>query len=208
MIANYPLNLVKLLAISLLGLPAWMPSAQAQKAPTETQKPASVWKVFASEAGRFSLLMPGEPIESQNDGVISYSITREKEAVTYTVSFTDFPVDPKTEQNGIQEAFNGIKDGIKEEGGKILLEKTTNLKDFPGEELRVSMPDGMVTRVRSYVVGQRLYLVMASTKNERSLMKSLEGFLNSFRVTEIATSEPVKSESIKPEPTKPEPKTP
>jgi hypothetical protein len=167
-----------------IALPTLPPTALAQPAPVK-----SVWKVFASESGGFSLLMPGDPTENKNDGVVSYSVTREKEAVTYTVSFTDFPVDPTSEKNGIQEAFNGIKDGIKEEGGTIVDEKSLSLREFPGQELRISMPDGVITRVRSYVVDRRLYLVMASTKNERSLQKSLEGFLNSFKVTPIPTPE-------------------
>jgi hypothetical protein len=166
-----------------LRSPLAIAPAQAQSRPS-----ASVWKVFKSEAGGFSLLLPGDPVENKTDGVISYNVAREQEAVTYTVSYIDFPVDPIAEKNGIQDAFSGVKDGIKEEGGRILVEKPLKLKDFPGEELRVAMPDGATTRVRSYIVGKRLFLVMASTKNERSLMKSLEGFLNSFRVTGAAES--------------------
>jgi hypothetical protein len=142
----------------------------------------SVWKVFSSEDGGFSLLMPGEPSENKSEDVTSFSITRDREAVTYTISYTDFPIDPKTEKNGIDEAFKGVRDGITEEGGKILTQKPVTQKDIPGQELRVQMPNGVLTRVRSYVAGKRLYLVMASTKNETSLLKSLEGFLNSFRI--------------------------
>jgi hypothetical protein len=176
------------LALSLLGTVSYTPIVQAEPsttAPTTESAPAvtSVWKTFQSEAGGFSLLMPGEPIETKRDGVVTYSVNREKESVTYSVSYIDFPVDPAAEKNGIRDAFTGIKDGIQEEGGKILVEKTVSLKEHTGQELRVAMPDGALTRVRSYIVGKRLYLVMASTKNERSLLKSLEGFLNSFRLT-------------------------
>jgi hypothetical protein len=152
--------------------------ALTQAAPTQ-----SIWKVFNSEGGGFSLLMPGEPIESQSDGVSSYSVTRAKESVTYTISYIDFPVNPTKEPNGVAEAFTGIKDGITEEGGKIQQEQSIDLKGgFPGKELRVVMPDGALTRVRSYIVGKRLYLVMASTNNEKALKQSLQGFLDSFRV--------------------------
>jgi hypothetical protein len=92
-------------------------------------------------------------------------------------------VNPTQEPNGIAEAFTGIKDGITEEGGKIQQEQSIDLKGgFPGKELRVGMPDGALTRVRSYIVGKRLYLVMASTNNEKTLKQSLQGFLDSFRV--------------------------
>jgi hypothetical protein len=209
--------------IILLGLVGVMPIAHAEENNSkETTAPAaaspvtaSVWKLFKSEAGGFSLLMPGEPIETTRDGVVTYSVNREKESVTYTISYIDFPVDPSTEKNGVRDAFTGIKDGIQEEGGKILNEKTVSLKEHTGQELRVSMPDGALTRMRSYIVGKRLYLVMASTKNERSLLKSLEGFLNSFRLITPAAAPPkkppVKEESPKAEekaPEKPSEKAP
>jgi hypothetical protein len=202
--------------ISLLGLVGMVPIAHAQESnPKEATAPAtaspvtaSVWKLFKSEAGGFSLLMPGEPIETARDGVVTYSVNREKESVTYTVSYIDFPVDPSAEKNGVRDAFTGIKDGIQEEGGKILNEKTVSLKEYTGQELRVSMPDGALTRVRSYIVGKRLYLVMTSTKNERSLLKSLEGFLNSFRlntpIAETPKTPPAKEETPKAEEKLPE----
>lgn len=108
--------------MALLGVPALGLLAPAPALTQQSTK--SIWKVFASELGGFSLLMPGQPIESTSDGVTSYSVTRARESVTYTVSFIDFPVNPKQEENGVREAFTGIKDGIKEEGGKIQAAET------------------------------------------------------------------------------------
>lgn len=174
--------LIRLIAIAaLFGLPSI--SLLLHSAPALAEKTTkSIWSVFRSEDGGFSLLMPGQPITSSSDGVTSYSITRAKESVTYTVSYTDFPINPAKEANGIQNALAGVKTGIVEEGGKIQQQQTINLKGFPGEELRVVMPDGALTRLRSYIVGKRLYLIMASTDNERNLKRSLQGFLDSFRV--------------------------
>lgn len=173
--------LIRLISIvALLGLPslALLPSTPALAEKTTK----SIWSVFSSEDGGFSLLMPGQPIVSNSDGVTSYSITRAKESVTYTVSYTDFPINPAQAANGIQNALGGVKTGIVEEGGKIQQRQTITLKGFPGEELRIVMPDGTLTRLRSYIVGKRLYLIMASTDNERNLQRSLQGFLDSFRV--------------------------
>ncbi|MBE9033122.1 hypothetical protein IQ266_25625 [filamentous cyanobacterium LEGE 11480] len=190
----------------LLGAPS---VTLLDAAPALTQKPTkSIWKVFKSDAGGFSLLMPGQPIESQSDGVTSYSVTRAKEAVTYTVSFIDFPVNPTQEKNGITEAFTGIKDGIVEEGGKISQEQTVAIKGFPGKELRVSMPDGALTRVRSYIVGKRLYLVMASTNNEKNLKRSLQGFLDSFRVKPEVIPEAIPEKAPLPKSFTPKPSRP
>lgn len=152
------------------------PSATAQ-----TASP-SIWKQFTNETGGFNLLMPGQPTENKSDGVTSFSVTRAREAVTYTVSFIDFPVNPAQEANGINDAFMGIKEGITEEGGKVQQEQAINLNNFPGQELRIVMPDGAITRIRSYIVGKRLFLIMASTTKEASLKKSLQGYLDSFRI--------------------------
>ncbi len=173
---------VSVVGLSVAGLALPVTLMDAPPAGSQATAP-SIWKVFKSDVGGFSLLMPGQPLESQSDGVISYSVTRAKESVTYTVSYIDFPTNPTKEANGVTEAFMGIKDGIVEEGGKIQQEQTIALKgSFPGKELRVAMPDGSLTRVRSYIVGKRLYLVMASTNNEKALKQSLQGFLDSFRV--------------------------
>ncbi len=193
------LTAIALLAVPMGGL---MPAAPAQ-AQAAT---GSIWKVFNAEAGGFSLLMPGEPIESQSDGVTSYSVTRAKESVTYTVSYIDFPVNPTKEPNGLAEAFTGIKDGIIEEGGKVQKEEAIVLKGgFPGKELRVAMPDGALTRVRSYIVGKRLYLVMASTNNEKALKQSLQGFLDSFRVKAEQVPEAMPEKAPLPKDFKPKP---
>jgi hypothetical protein len=172
--------------------------------PVFAQAAPSIWKVFESEGGGFSLLLPGEPIESKSDGVTSYSVTRAKEAVTYTVSYIDFPVNPTKEKNGVAEAFTGIKDGIVEEGGQIQQEQAIAHKGFPGKELRVTMPDGGLTRVRSYIVGKRLYLVMASTSNEKALKQSLQGFLDSFRVKPERVPEAMPEKSPLPKDFKPQ----
>ncbi len=173
--------LIRLMSIvALCGLPS---IALLHSAPALAEKSTkSIWSVFSSEDGGFRLLMPGQPITSSSDGVTSYSITRAKESVTYTVSYTDFPINPAQETNGVQNALAGVKTGIIEEGGKIQQQQTINLKGFPGEELRIVMPDGALTRLRSYIVGKRLYLIMASTDNERNLKQSLQGFLDSFQV--------------------------
>jgi hypothetical protein len=191
-------------AIALLAMPM---GVLLTAAPARSQSATgSIWKMFNAETGGFSLLLPGEPIESQSDGVTSYSVTRAKESVTYTVSYIDFPVNPTKEPNGLTEAFTGIKDGIVEEGGKVQQEQAIVLKGgFPGKELRVAMPDGALTRVRSYIVGKRLYLVMVSTNNEKALKQSLQGFLDSFRVKPEQVPEALPEKAPLPKDFKPQP---
>jgi hypothetical protein len=193
-----------LTAIALLAAPTGI---LLSAAPAQSQQATgSIWKVFNAEAGGFSLLMPGEPTASQSDGVTSYSVTRAKESVTYTVSHIDFPVNPTKEPNGLAEAFTGIKEGIVEEGGKVQQEQPIVLKGgFPGKELRVVMPDGALTRVRSYIVGKRLYLVMVSTNNEKALKQSLQGFLDSFRVKPEQVPEAMPEKAPLPKDFKPSP---
>jgi hypothetical protein len=142
----------------------------------------SVWKVFASDAGSFKLLMPGDPVVDQNDGVTAFRVERLQEGAVYTVSYVDFESDPATQKDGVKEAFAGTQQGIQDEGGKILSSKMIQLHGNPGQEIQARLANGMTTRLRAYIVGKRLYLVIVTVKSDRNLVKSIEGYLNSFQV--------------------------
>jgi hypothetical protein len=164
--------------IGLGGAPALLLTPQAAMAAPA----ASVWKFFSSESGGFKVLMPGEPKSGQSQNVQFVTVDRPKEAVVYTVSYVDFPVSPKDQPGGVKEAFSGVKAGIVEANAEVTAEQDVELKGYPGQEMRVVQASGLVTRFRSYVVDKRMYIVMAQTKNEKNLAKSIEGFLNSFQL--------------------------
>jgi hypothetical protein len=138
--------------------------------------------LFTSETGGFKVLMPGEARLSKSDDVTAFRVDRPQEAVIYTVSYVDFSSDPATEKDGVKEAFAGTIQGITDEGGKVLATKPLTIGTYPGQEIQAKLANGMTTRIRVYIVEKRLYLVIATAKNDRNLTKSIEGYLNSFQL--------------------------
>ncbi len=131
--------------------------------------------------------MPGEPVVNNSDGVTAFRVERPQEGAAYTVSYVDFESDPSSQKDGIKEAFAGTQQGIQDEGGKILSSKTIQLngspgQGSPGQEIQARLANGTITRMRAYIVGKRLYLVIVTVKSDRYLAKSIEGYLNSFQV--------------------------
>jgi hypothetical protein len=171
-----------LLLAVLIGLGSGLFSDLRLTAPAAMAAEASIWKLFSSETGGFRVLMPGEPQPGQSQNVQFVTVERPQDAVVYTVSYVDFPVSPKDQPGGVKEAFSGVKAGIVEANAQVTAEQDLELKGYPGQEMRVVQASGLVTRFRSYVVDQRMYIVMAQTKNEKNLGKSIEGFLNSFQL--------------------------
>jgi hypothetical protein len=144
----------------------------------------SIWRSFRSDTAGFTILMPGEPQRSQESNTISYTVRRPRESVTYTVSYADFPSNVQMDPTKGQDVLLGVKEGMVETGARLMAQQTITLSSqFPGTDLRFVMPDQRLVRLRAYVVGQRLYLVMVATDNEKNLMKSIEGFFNSFQVS-------------------------
>jgi hypothetical protein len=170
-----------LLLAVLIGLGGGL-SGLRLTAPAAMAAEASVWKLFSSETGGFRVLMPGEPQGGQSQNVQYVTVERPRESITYTVSYVDFPVNPKDQPEGVKQAFSGVKAGIVEANAEVTAERDLELRGYPGQDMRVVQPNGLVTRFRAYVVDKRMYIVMAQTKNEKNLGKSIEGFLNSFQL--------------------------
>ncbi len=126
---------------------------------------------FESEEGRFAIMMPGEPKVSESkiatsDGepTIQKQFVAGGESGVYLVSYQDNPNLEGADEAAIARAFDVGRDGLKKAfHGEVLEEKAITLSDkFPGREIRLSIPQaGGQGRCRLYLVGTRLYQVMA-----------------------------------------------
>jgi hypothetical protein len=157
-----------------------LPSAVAQ----------SIWQRFASPEGRFSVLFPGAPsvlqrsvsyAPGQSTEISVFYVDRPQEATTYVVSYNDFPFGETIDAAVLKRAFDNGRDRMVG-GAKLLSEQSITLGSVSGREFKFIKTDGKVTRVRMYYSNGRLYQVMVETAREKYLMKSLEGFFNSFQV--------------------------
>lgn len=165
--------------------------------PTKTDNaPAiaqSIWKRFASEEGRFSVLFPGSPEQlsravpyaaGQSTEFRMFFVERKSDAIVYAVAYNDFPI-PASAINAdvMQQALDSGRDAMLTNlKATLLSERPIQLGNHPGRELLFKLSGNARGRIRLYFVGTRLYQVwsIVDANRQKHLTKSIEGFLNSF----------------------------
>ncbi|MBN3947899.1 MAG: hypothetical protein HWQ38_16125 [Nostoc sp. NMS7] len=161
--------------------------------PTVSQPAQPKWKLFTAPDGRFSILMPGNPnrntqYQKTYMGEITLKIfvaQPPKQQVAYIVAYNDFPysygemADPQTLLNNARDmALKTTKSHLISQGN------IRSSNNHPGKEIEYINSGGKITRSRMYVAEGRLYQVMAitTTKQQKTLAKTITGYLNSFHV--------------------------
>jgi hypothetical protein len=145
------------------------------------------WKPFSPD-GKFTVLMPGVPVEqppvtNSEFEAKKFSIRTAMSHVSgLAIAYADQPNRP------VQSDPNKIMDALREQAkvdlrGQLLSEKPITLQGYPGRELRLSIPDGYEALQRIYLVDKRLYslIVIAGSKGLDS--PEAKKFLDSFQVT-------------------------
>jgi TonB family protein len=181
--------------------------AQASKPSDEPPAPAveynpKAWKEFSSAGGRFTVLLPGTPTEKiqSRDSPAGTLDVHEFILITsayYGVTYIEYP--SSIEGGGDVKAFldGMIGAGVKGIGGTLLEEEDTPLDGHPGRFVRVQAGDGYVMRIRSYVVGNRIYQISITMREAgapqaiaRFHDETAAKFLDSFRlVSGVADTE-------------------
>jgi hypothetical protein len=165
-----------------------------------TTKPASsskqvVTKVFAPEAGRFRVMMPGKPKErifvartGDGDGVVeAHLFVVEVDDVRRLASYLDRPkpLAPEEVDAGLEEVVRG---SILSSGkGTLVSTKPIRLGETPGREFEFDIvgPDGRsrLVRARAYLDGPRIYQVLIGGPKAKVVGAPGDAFLNSFALT-------------------------
>lgn len=160
----------------------------------------SVWKPFSSKEGGFTILLPGTPTQETSRvntdvGPVSvkrFYVIRNNEAL-YGVAYSDFPNKSSLNSGEINQLLAQVVSGfVQGSRGKLVSQKPIRLGDFPGREVRIQLPQGVIARGRIYWVNNRLYQVVVATNKENSLTKTIEGFFNSFRLPNNSAPSPSK----------------
>jgi hypothetical protein len=134
-------------------------TATPPPAPRVLEETPQAWKEFAPPEGRFSILMPGNPVpdtSSGNEGVHDFSLTTSM--AIYGAGYADWP---KSEKDGA-EYTKHVLDSTTQEmisvANTTLVSQTDILlKGHPGRELRLRLPEDGIYVDRMYIVGERLY---------------------------------------------------
>jgi hypothetical protein len=150
------------------------------------------WQEFRSNEGGFSVLMPGVPTPSK---VTVNTASGVKEANTFTlndknldeyiVAYSKY-AETNSKEVSTDKLFDNIRDGILlVQQGKLLSEAAITLDGYSGREIAVERPDGVITRGRFYVVGNRFYQLSARAKMNEREPEAMKRFLDSFKLLPI-----------------------
>jgi hypothetical protein len=147
------------------------------------------FKQYASGAGRYKVMFPGDPKSETNDikagkNTLKFTIdfVELKGDTTFSVSFIDAPDDVAKQPPGPR--LDKVRDGNKGESGKVHHDKDVQvgLEKYPGRDLLIEGPSGY-TRNRVVIAGNRLYQVMIQGSKEVVTSPSADKFIASFEVT-------------------------
>ncbi len=187
-----------------MGLAQWFvlaillgtfPIIQPGQATQPFQLAQSIWKPFSSKEGRFSVLMPGTPRESQinwdwQTGDIVYLFTVTREEAEYMVGYVDIePPTRRVDDDGQSSNFPDILPNTPEKMTDVLAtacystpsdcrlisEQSIRLGSFPGREISLRLGGGPLVRRRLYLVNRRVYILSVRTTQERFYPKRLKG---------------------------------
>ena len=165
-----PLRTIFLLFAVSLCAPRGL--AQTGAAPTGPPPPAAEynpknWKEFTSEEGRFSALFPGTPVrqvgKAEQGEMYMYLLRTFAE---YAVMYIEFP-QPTIDTAHIKAMLDGGRDsGLASVEGRLLEEKDISLDGYTGRYHKVLAGTGHTLRSRTYVVGNRMYVVFIVMRDE------------------------------------------
>lgn len=175
-----------------------IPTFAATPALAATPATAVEWKTFTSQAGKFSVLMPGQPLLKLQPldtsiGPVTSQFFQSQSGdgrEYYMVGYTDYPAD-LIKQANVDRMLSRSRDGlVKMVNGKLSSEKKIALEQYPGRDLVVEVsasqetPVTATVRVRTYFVKNRQYILMALAPESDYPSAQIEEYLDSFRVFE------------------------
>jgi hypothetical protein len=192
------------LALALLAL------AQAgQGAGAEPTGRGPAWRTYTAKKGDFSVKLPAKPDERDQHGMGQFGqldvhvVILQVEDVVYAAYYHDNPPIPEASR----EAYLvNMRDGtVRSHGGELLSEKRIVLGPHPGREFSMRAPmDAAVDvtptkpgqrkaerkirltvnyKIRMYLVGDRLYQLIAVAPVGNPFDREAETYLSSFRLT-------------------------
>lgn len=156
----------------------------------------SIWQVFSSQEGGFSILFPGTPtvtkqkVKSKNGEVEVnlFTVERPQEEVKYTVAYIDYPeeyIELLKRNNQVEAAIDtGKTTALENAKATLISEEKMSLEGHFGKEVNYTKPGDKIIKQRIFLVDRRLYQVSAetTTKMQKFLTKSISGFCDSFKL--------------------------
>ena len=151
---------------------------------------ADDWVVLAPGDGKYVIQMPGKAKEATQKidtatgpaDLHQYivEVSNEEAYISSYIEYSSKILVARSPQEHLQVAQKGTMNGLA--GSKLLVEKETNVGDFPGRVFVLDLGDGSAYTACIYLVGNRLYQNVAVTPKAMAGGPKVVKFLESFTV--------------------------
>lgn len=148
--------------------------------------PAESWLEVGAEDG-FTARLPGAPAEKAQQVLSpfgplpSHSWIHQDTRRAFSIAWTDYPADVKGRMSDAQLLDAARDAAVRKSAGRLAAEERIELGGHPGRLLRIDAAGGTaLVQGRLYVVGLRLYQLMATTLPDAGDAPEVATFLDSF----------------------------
>ena len=170
--------------------------AQPAQRPAAVEADLNSWQEFSSETGRFRIMFPGAPAESDNSaGELAGRKFVLKTTAYYLVGYHDFPenVAAALERHPElrKQLFDKSRDDLLATKAKLIEDADISVDGNPGRSIKFELETGVTLWEQSILVGNRVYQLLVTAPNEspaagRSEFNEMRAkkFLSSFKLLE------------------------
>lgn len=144
---------------------------------------------YSSDAGRFSVKMPGNPKRDKNSlqtavgTIVMYSFSVEKADIAYVVAYIDYPGSVIEKVDPDQLLDNARNGALQKAGGNLLSEKNIDYNGYSARELEFEVKGGLgLGRAVHLLADNRLYQVMVIGLKLTFPTETVQEFINSFEM--------------------------
>jgi hypothetical protein len=154
----------------------------------------SDWQTYSSTSGNFSILAPGSFKETtqSNDTAIgkieSHTFVLDHGAISYFVSYADFPADAMQVANTDSALEGGVGGALENMNATLVNKIDISLDGAPGKEVQgdipanETFPNGGVVKARAYLVSNRLYQIYVLVKKGSESDAQMDRYIQSFKL--------------------------
>lgn len=138
--------------------------------------------VYQSSGGRYEIMMPA-PVQTAtiDAGNLKVNLAGyEQSDGSYSVMYCDLPATALAKGPDVT-LDNGCKNSVANVKGTISRMLTVTISGYPGREVEGTVPDGGVFRMRSYLIGERVYQLFSVGKRQWVLSGDGTKFFESFK---------------------------
>jgi WD40 repeat protein len=206
---------VVLVALFCTALGGYIYSSRKHATHDAHAKPAAEWKTFTAPDGRFSIDMPGTPVQRPiTDGSrgVKYLYEDKKAELTYAVTYIDWPDGLQIPADLLAKMVAAERDDLLKRvpGSQVDGERDLPANPYLGREIRIKSPSGsglvidrvLLVKTRA---GTRFYIVVVGGRQIVADAGDAARFFNSFKSLEPADGP---ADPEKKPPTEPEKKPP